>query len=336
VPPSPWPTPLAWKPWWRRWSIGGTGAGSTTAGVIWCCDSTRLARFGRSRYARSAGTGYLSSPMRRPHGSGLSRCCVRTGGGLSGPGHRSASAGRLRVGPLAWCAAPNGTALAPGLARTNHEKYQERRRRDFERAAEHLNPSDRAAYDERQRRIDAAGRDAWEPGKEADAAALCELTVGEFREMQDLKRIPWQQRTPNQQDRLDQLERDGVLPPLLAQQALVVAPRRRRHLQPGHRRRPGLVRRPHRRAEQPGGHQRVNRSRASTAAASTRGWPGAGGGTWLAVRRRFARGRPGGSGVASVTEAWTAAGRPVTVRLWSPQAENYLNAQVNWQIWAKR
>jgi hypothetical protein len=90
------------------------------------------------------------------------------------------------------------------------------------RPRDHLNLADRAAYDELQRKIDAAGRDAWEPGKEADAGAVCGLTVDEFREMQDLKRISWRQRTPNQQDQLDQLERDGVLPPLLEQQAALI------------------------------------------------------------------------------------------------------------------
>jgi hypothetical protein len=108
------------------------------------------------------------------------------------------------------------------------EKYQGRRRRDVERAVDRLSPADRAAYDERQRKIDAAGRDAWEPGKEAEAAEVCGLTGDEFKEMRDLERIPYQQRTAAQEQRLDQLAHGGgdclhpVLPPLLAEQAALV------------------------------------------------------------------------------------------------------------------
>ncbi len=110
----------------------------------------------------------------------------------------------------------------------SEEKLQARRRRVVDRAPEHLDPADRAAYDERQRKIDAAGRDGWEPDKEAEAAEVCGLTVDEFREMQDLERIPYRQRTTAQEERLDQLAHRGGdalhpnLPPLLAEQAALV------------------------------------------------------------------------------------------------------------------
>jgi len=110
----------------------------------------------------------------------------------------------------------------------SEEKLQARRRRDVDRAAEHLDPADRAAYDERQRTIDAAGRDGWEPDREAEAAEVCGLAVDEFREIRDLERIPYRQRTAAQEERLDQLAHGGgdvlhpVLPPLLAQQAALV------------------------------------------------------------------------------------------------------------------
>ncbi|MEN3308908.1 MAG: hypothetical protein V7603_5110 [Micromonosporaceae bacterium] len=114
-------------------------------------------------------------------------------------------------------------------ARVQHEEHlQERRRRDIDRAVDQLDPADRAAYDERQRKIDTAGRDAWEPGKEAEAAGVCGLTVDEFEEMRRLTRIPYQQRTRAQDQRLDELAHGGgncldpILPPLLAEQAALV------------------------------------------------------------------------------------------------------------------
>ncbi|WP_091287210.1 hypothetical protein [Micromonospora haikouensis] len=107
-------------------------------------------------------------------------------------------------------------------------RTQQQRRYHIERAVERLNPADRAVYDERQRRIDASGRDAWHPDADAEAAEVCGLTVDEYHEMRDLDRIPYQQRTAAQSARLDQLKHGGGtalhpgLPPLLAEQAALV------------------------------------------------------------------------------------------------------------------
>ncbi|MEV0944935.1 hypothetical protein AB0I90_31785 [Micromonospora wenchangensis] len=107
-------------------------------------------------------------------------------------------------------------------------RTQQQRRRGVERVVERLSPADRAVYDQRQRRIDSAGRDAWRPGADDEAAGVCGLTVEEYREMRDLDRIPYQQRTAAQLARLDQLKHGGgtaldpALPPLLAEQAALV------------------------------------------------------------------------------------------------------------------
>lgn len=103
----------------------------------------------------------------------------------------------------------------------HHERYQKSRRQTLDECADRLGPQDRAAYDTLQEAIDAAGRDIWEPDKEQQAAAVCALTVDEFREMKALVNIPWRQRTRPQQDRLDQLEHGGT-PPLLEQQQAIV------------------------------------------------------------------------------------------------------------------
>lgn len=73
---------------------------------------------------------------------------------------------------------------------------------------------------ELQEQIDAPGRHAWEPDRTDEAAAICGLTPDEFREMQDLKTMPYLRRTRKQNHRLDQL--DHRWPPLLEQQAALV------------------------------------------------------------------------------------------------------------------
>ncbi|GGM23133.1 hypothetical protein ACFFX1_10700 [Dactylosporangium sucinum] len=109
------------------------------------------------------------------------------------------------------------------------EEFQRHRRRDMEAAVDRLPSEDRSRYDELQRQVDAAGTDAWEPGKDAEAAAVCGLTVAEFEELRDLSRIPWRQRSETQAARHDELKfGDGsdclhpTLPPLLAEQAAIV------------------------------------------------------------------------------------------------------------------
>ncbi|MFI2667574.1 hypothetical protein [Micromonospora carbonacea] len=108
------------------------------------------------------------------------------------------------------------------------ERTQEQRRRHIERAVARLTPADRMVYHQRQQRIDAAGRDAWNPDGDTEAAEVCGLTVEEYREMRDLDRIPFQQRTAVQSARLNQLKHGGGdalhpgLPPLLAEQAALV------------------------------------------------------------------------------------------------------------------
>jgi hypothetical protein len=108
------------------------------------------------------------------------------------------------------------------------EQTQRSRRRDMDAAVDRLPPQDRARYDEIQQQIDAAGSDAWEPGREAEAAAVCGLTVPEFTELRALSRLPWRQRTAAQTARHDELKYGAgsalhpVLPPLLAEQAAIV------------------------------------------------------------------------------------------------------------------
>ncbi|MFG1804614.1 hypothetical protein ACGFI4_31170 [Micromonospora carbonacea] len=108
------------------------------------------------------------------------------------------------------------------------ERTQEQRRRHIERAVARLTPADRMVYHQRQQRIDATGQDAWNPGGDAEAAEVSGLTVEEYREMRDLDRIPFQQRTAVQSARMNQLKHGGgdalhpVLPPLLAEQAALV------------------------------------------------------------------------------------------------------------------
>jgi hypothetical protein len=110
----------------------------------------------------------------------------------------------------------------------HEEHYQGRRRHDCEQVAERLNPEDRAVHDERQRKIDAAGQDAWEPGKEAEAAEVCGMTPAEFAELTELERIGDGNRTSAQIDRREELMNGGgdyshpILPPLLEEQGALV------------------------------------------------------------------------------------------------------------------
>ena len=55
-----------------------------------------------------------------------------------------------------------------------------RQEADCEQVARRLSREDRAVHDERQRKIDAAGQDAWEPGKEAEAAGRFAEATGFF------------------------------------------------------------------------------------------------------------------------------------------------------------
>jgi hypothetical protein len=94
------------------------------------------------------------------------------------------------------------------------------RRRFLDECAARLDPADRAAYDALQEQIDAAGREMWEPGRDEQAAALCGLSVDEWREAQTLQSIRYLRRSREQHDRLKQL--DHGLPALLEQQAAIV------------------------------------------------------------------------------------------------------------------
>ncbi|MCX5070777.1 hypothetical protein OOJ91_33575 [Micromonospora lupini] len=105
---------------------------------------------------------------------------------------------------------------------------QGRRRRDYEQVAAKLSPQDRAVYDERQRRIDAAGQDGWEPGREADAAEICGVTPEQFAEITEIERTDGRRQTSDQVKRIEELKYGGgdslnpILPPLLEQQAALV------------------------------------------------------------------------------------------------------------------
>ena len=109
------------------------------------------------------------------------------------------------------------------------ERFQSDRRRRMDAAVDRLPAPDRARYDDLQRQIDQAGSDAWEPGKEAEAATVCGLTLDEFTELRELSRIPWRQRSAAQTARHDELKHGAgndslhpTMPPLLAEQAAIV------------------------------------------------------------------------------------------------------------------
>lgn len=104
----------------------------------------------------------------------------------------------------------------------HHEKYQKVRRDHLDACRDRLGADDRARYDDLQRRIDEAGQDAFEAGKEDHAAAVSGLTVEEYRELYDLTKVPYTERTREQARRVDELERHGHKPPLLAEQAAIV------------------------------------------------------------------------------------------------------------------
>lgn len=102
-------------------------------------------------------------------------------------------------------------------------KYQKWRRDQMRKVRAKLSPEDQARYDELQEQIDRAGVDIFEADKEAEAAAVCDLSVDQLRELQELKRIPYTKRTRAQHARVDFLGGDGAYrPDLLTQQAALV------------------------------------------------------------------------------------------------------------------
>ncbi|WP_089156024.1 hypothetical protein [Micromonospora sp. NBS 11-29] len=107
-------------------------------------------------------------------------------------------------------------------------KYQGARRREYEQVADRLSPQDRAVYDERQRRIDAAGRDGWEPGREVEAAEVCGVTPEQFAEITAIERVDGRRQSSEQVKRVNELKYGSgdflnpILPPLLEQQAALV------------------------------------------------------------------------------------------------------------------
>ncbi|WDQ00098.1 hypothetical protein PVK74_30475 [Micromonospora chalcea] len=110
-------------------------------------------------------------------------------------------------------------------------KYQGVRRREYEQVADRLSPQDRAVYDARQRRIDAAGRDGWEPGREVEAAEVCDVTPEQFAEITAIERVDGCRQSSEQVKqvkRVNELQYGGgdclnpILPPLLGQQAALV------------------------------------------------------------------------------------------------------------------
>ncbi|MFD4208210.1 hypothetical protein ACFWRG_19715 [Micromonospora tulbaghiae] len=107
-------------------------------------------------------------------------------------------------------------------------KYQGARRREYEQVADRLSPQDRAVYDARQRRIDAAGRDGWQPGREVEAAEVCGVTPEQFAEITSIGRVDGRRQSSEQVKRVNELKYGGgdclnpILPPLLEQQAALV------------------------------------------------------------------------------------------------------------------
>lgn len=140
------------------------------------------------------------------------------------------SAARARLEAKRFGSDAEGQRKMDADAKLQHDEYFQRyRRRNMDAAVDRLPPEDRARYNDLQRQIDEAGTDAWEPGKEAEAATVCGLGVDEFTELRTLSRIPWQQRTKAQAARHDALKYGAssdslhpTLPPLLAEQAAIV------------------------------------------------------------------------------------------------------------------
>jgi hypothetical protein len=103
-------------------------------------------------------------------------------------------------------------------------KFQQFRRRSMDECASRLCPEDRVRYDALQAQIDAGGVHAWEPGQQERAAAMCGLSAEEYRELRELTKIPFQQRTREQSERVAQLAPYFAPPrstPLEQQQALI-------------------------------------------------------------------------------------------------------------------
>ena len=100
-------------------------------------------------------------------------------------------------------------------------KLQKKRRAEMDEAVDRLSPADRARYDDLQRRIEEAGADRFDPEKAEQAAAVCGVPVDDYRDLVELQKTPWYERSPEQRARADELDSDR-LPSLLAQQAAVV------------------------------------------------------------------------------------------------------------------
>ncbi|MFF0256905.1 hypothetical protein ACFYPW_30955 [Micromonospora zamorensis] len=103
----------------------------------------------------------------------------------------------------------------------HHHRYQQTRRTYMQDCVDALNADDRARYDDLQRRITVAGADWFEPGREAQAAEVCGLSVPEYRELVVIHAKPYHARTHAEQTRHDVLSGDRK-PPLLAEQAAII------------------------------------------------------------------------------------------------------------------
>ena len=67
------------------------------------------------------------------------------------------------------------------------------RRAEMDEAADRLSPVDRARYDELQRRIEEAGSDRFDPDKAGHAAAVCGVSLVDYRDLVELEKTPWYQ-----------------------------------------------------------------------------------------------------------------------------------------------
>jgi protein-disulfide isomerase-like protein with CxxC motif len=102
----------------------------------------------------------------------------------------------------------------------NHT-LQPRRRAEVGACADRLSPADRARYEQIQARIDKAGTDTFEPGKEQLAADLCGLPLKDFNELVELRKKPYMEQTMAERQRYEQIS-PARLPTLLAEQAAIV------------------------------------------------------------------------------------------------------------------
>ncbi|MFC4066749.1 hypothetical protein [Actinoplanes subglobosus] len=102
-----------------------------------------------------------------------------------------------------------------------HRRFQPQRRAEVAACVDRLSPADRTRYEQIQARIDEAGTDTFEPGREQLAAEVCDLSLEDFNELVELRQQPYINRTPAERQRYEQLS-PARLPTLLAEQAAIV------------------------------------------------------------------------------------------------------------------